>query len=74
MQELKKIREAHQKPFLDEAAKYNQEAVAAALGVTVQTYRSYEKDASLMKLPTAVKLAGILGCKVADFYLPLEGN
>lgn len=70
MQELKSIREACQKPFLKEASRFNQEAVAAELGVTVQTHRSYEKDPSLMKLPIATKLASILGCKVSDFYWP----
>lgn len=74
MQELKSIREARQKPFLKKASRFNQEAVAAELGVTVQTYRSYEKDPSLMKLPTATKLASILGCKVSDSYLPMKGN
>lgn len=74
MQELKSIREARQKPFLEEASRFNQEAIAAELGVTVQTYRSYEKDPSLMKLPVATKLARILCCKVSDFYLPMKGN
>lgn len=69
MQELKSIREARQKPFLMEASRFNQEVAAAELGVTVQTYRSYEKDPSLMKLSTATKLASILGCKVIDSYL-----
>lgn len=68
MQELKSIREARQKPFLMEASRFNQEVAAAELGVTVQTYRSYEKDPSLMKLSTATKLASILGCKVIDSY------
>lgn len=74
MQELKTIREALQKPLLDEASRFNQEGVAAALGVTVQTYRAYEKDPAQMKLPTATKLAKYLGCKVEDFYLPMKGN
>ena len=51
MKELKAIRESRQKPFIEEAAKFNQESIAAALGVTVQTYRAYEKDPSQMKLP-----------------------
>lgn len=70
MQDLKSIREARQKPFLMEASRFNQEAVTAELGVTVQIHLSYEKDPSLMKLPTATKLASILGCKVSDFYWP----
>ncbi len=68
MQELKSIRETRQKPFLKETSQFNQEALAAELGVTVQTYRSYEKNPSLMKLSTATELASILGCKVSDFY------
>lgn len=74
MKELKAIRESRQKPFIEEAAKFNQESIAAALGVTVQTYRAYEKDPSQMKLPTAVMLANYLGCKVEDFYSPIKGK
>ena len=32
MKELKAIRESRQKPFIEEAAKFNQESIAAALG------------------------------------------
>ena len=60
MKELKAIRESRQKPFIEEAAKFNQESIAAALGVTVQTYRAYEKDPSQMKLPTAVMLLSLI--------------
>lgn len=74
MKELKAIRESRQKPFIEEAAKFNQESIAAALGVTVQTYRAYEKDPSQMKLPTAVMLANYLGCKVEDFLFTNQGK
>lgn len=74
MKGLKEIREARQKPALEEAARYQQEYIAKMLGVTVQTYRSYERNPSQMRLPTALKLADYLQCKVTDFYLPQKGN
>ena len=74
MKGLKEIRESKQRPALMEVAKYQQEAIAKMLGVTVQTYRAYERNPSQMRLPTALKLADYLGCKVTDFYLPTKGN
>lgn len=74
MKGLKEIREARQKPALQEVARYQQEHIAKMLGVTVQTYRSYERNPSQMQLHTALKLADYLQCDVADFYLPKKGN
>jgi DNA-binding XRE family transcriptional regulator len=74
MQGLKDIRLKAQQPHLDAAAKYTQEAVADAAGVTVQTYRSYEKNPEQMQISTARKVADYLGCSIEDFYLSRKGN
>lgn len=70
MQGLKEIREAH----LSEATRFTQEAVAAAIGVTAPTYRSYERNPGKLSRDTAEKLAEYLGCSVDDIFLPSKSN
>lgn len=49
--------------------KLTQEDVAKTLGITRETYNSYEEDAKSIKATTLYKLAKIFDCKINDFYL-----
>lgn len=49
----------------------SQAAVAAAMGVSVPTYRKWEERPDEMTMAQAKRLAGYFGCSVEDvFYLP----
>ncbi len=49
-------------------------AVAKHLGVTRQTYASYENNQDQMTIAQASAACEFLGCKVADIFLPKEVN
>lgn len=47
-----------------------QSAVAEHLGVTRQTYSSYEKQQERMSIDQAKAVCEFLGCSVGDIFLP----
>lgn len=49
--------------------KMSQEVVAEKLGITRETFISYEEDAKSIKATTLYKLSRIFDCKIDDFYL-----
>lgn len=65
MQGLKSIRTAKR----DEAKRFSQEAVAAAIGVSKPKYIRMEEDPSTITRGQADKLADYLGCEVEDIFL-----
>ncbi len=51
-----------------------QSAVANHLGVTRQTYSSYEKQQERMSIDQAKAVCAFLGCSVDDIFLPKDVN
>lgn len=51
-----------------------QSAVAEHLGVTRQTYSSYEKHQERMSIDQAKAVCEFLGCSVGDIFLPSNVN
>ena len=74
MRGLKEIREAHLNEANQAAQSFTQEAVAAVIGVTAPTYRSYERDPGKLTREKAEKLAEYLGCSIDDIFLSNERN
>ena len=69
---LREIRTAlrdEERREMERREKYSRKAVAAALGVSYNTYCTYEQNPKRMQVGTAEKLAGILGCSTADIFL-----
>lgn len=50
------------------------QAVAEHLGVTRQTYSTYEANQSSMSIEQAVAVCDFLGCTVEDIFLPSKVN
>ena len=50
----------------------NQSEVAKELGVSVQTYGTWEADFGIVKTRNAVKVARFFGVKVDDIYFNIE--
>mgnify|MGYP003370689953 CR=1 FL=1 len=48
--------------------------VAEHLGVTRQTYSSYEKHQERMSIDQAKAVCKFLGCSVGDIFLPKDVN
>lgn len=70
MKGLKNIRTARR----EEAKRFSQEAIAAAIGVSRPKYIQMEEDPSTITRGQADKLADYLGCSVDDIFLPTNVN
>lgn len=74
MKGLEQIREEIRKDKSREASRYTQAETAKALGISVPTLRSYERDPSRMPIQVARQLADHLGVDLADIFLLADGN
>lgn len=52
-------------------ADMTQDEVADAVGVTGETYRSWEKYRTYPNIPQLLKLAQVLNCGIDDIFFPL---
>ncbi|MCI1934736.1 MAG: helix-turn-helix domain-containing protein [Atopobiaceae bacterium] len=50
------------------------QAVADHLGITRQTYSSYENNQNAMSIEQAKAVCEFLGCTVTDIFLPHDVN
>lgn len=57
-----------------EARGVKQVAIAEHLGITRQTYASYEENPRSMTINQAMAVCEFLHCKVSDIFLPKEVN
>lgn len=64
---LKELRESRR-------GAYTQEGAAAAIGVSVPTYRKLERNPGLLTMEQAGKLAAYLGCDVSEILMSVTGN
>lgn len=74
MQGLRAIRKARMAEARAEMAKYNIDALAAAMGISRPTLTKWERDPSLITRAGAEKAAEYLGCSVDDIFLPTDRN
>ena len=52
----------------------SQEDVSQQLGITRETYISYEKDASKLSSSKLIKLSEILKCNISAFFVNFEST
>lgn len=77
MQTLEKIRESRRAPFLEAASKaseFSQASVAAAMGVSVPTYRKLAENPQMMTVAQLDAVCDYLDCKREDIFLPSDRN